>query len=124
MNDDKKMAFSDFEGTYHIMDTLHEERRQKLEEAGGCGDTVCGVLWDKGHRRGMEVHVLTTNAIIFIFNYMTGKLVTFKFARPGQVRQLFGKEDIVYGRVFEEAHLPSEVMQRAMFYKSNGWNNI
>lgn len=118
------MKFSDFEATYHIMDMLREERRKKLEEAGGCGNVVCGVYWDKGHPNGAEMHVLTTNAIIFVFNSISHKLVTFKFARPGQIRQLYGRTNVIDGTEFNEDCVPQEVLSRALFYKNNGWNNI
>lgn len=118
------MDFSDFNGTFHVMDEIHGERRRRLEEIGGCGETICGVLWDKGHERGVEVHVLTTNAIIFVFNYLSGNLVTFKFARPGQIRQLHGRKDIVNNRVFDSNKVEKSVMDKAKFYKDNGWNNI
>ena len=52
-------------------------------------------LVDKGHKDGQEVHVVTTNGIIFIYNFMKlfscsqNALVTILIARPNQVKRLY-----------------------------------
>ncbi len=52
-------------------------------------------LVDKGHKNGQEVHVVTTNGIIFIYNFMKlfscsqNALVTVLIARPNQVTRLY-----------------------------------
>lgn len=52
-------------------------------------------LVDKGHKDGQEIHVVTENGIIFIYNFMKlflhsqNALVTILIARPNQVERLY-----------------------------------
>ena len=51
-------------------------------------------LVDKGHRDGMEVHVVTKEGFIYVFNNMKlflgqNALVTILVARPNQVERLY-----------------------------------
>ena len=51
-------------------------------------------LVDKGHKDGMEVHVVTKTGLIFIFNNMKmalglPSLITVLIARPNQVKRLY-----------------------------------
>ncbi len=52
-------------------------------------------LVDKGHKDGQEVHIVTENGIIFIYNFMKlftcsqNALVTILIARPNQIERLY-----------------------------------
>lgn len=55
----------------------------------GDGYMVDGFIVDKGHRRGAEVHSLTSNGVIIIHNLTSGKLVTKLLARPQQIKRYY-----------------------------------
>lgn len=110
--------------TVHYTDEAHVRRQQAIDTMGGIGNPICWVYLDKGHYNGPEVHILTDNAIIIVVNYRTKRLVTTKFARPGQIRQLFGHLDLMNGRVFDAKHVPDYVFQRAIKYSRDGMNNL
>lgn len=86
---------------------VSDERRDRMERIArdiGFGRIVRMCLVDTRHRDGYEVHVLTSTAIVLVFNRETGKLVTALVARPGQVRRYyepFGEE------------VPEELLARA-----------
>lgn len=42
---------------------------------------------DKNHIDGLEIHVLTYNAEILVFNYETLRFITVMFARPRQAKR-------------------------------------
>jgi len=44
---------------------------------------------DKGHKNGSELHYVTFNGIIFIFNKNTKRLITVLIARPAQIERLY-----------------------------------
>lgn len=76
----------------------HYERRARILRIAktiGFGEVVRQCLVDTGHPAGREVHVLTSTAVILVFNEHTGRLVTALIARPGQVERYyepFGEE--------------------------------
>ena len=100
-----------------------QERDALIKENGGYGKAVAIIKVDKGHPAGPELHVLTTNAIIAVYNEYTRKLVTMKFARPGQIRQLTGKPNILdEGKPFYHWNIDHSIMKRAEYYEKNGMN--
>lgn len=50
---------------------------------------------DKGHKDGQELHIVTENGIIFIYNFMKlflhsqNALITILIARPNQIKRLY-----------------------------------
>ena len=56
-----------------------------IEELGGYGRDICSNVVDYGHRNGPERYVLTSNAIIKVYNAITGRHITDLIARPGQI---------------------------------------
>lgn len=44
---------------------------------------------DKGHPNGSEIHALTEQGVIYIFNKETGKLITCLIARPAQLARYY-----------------------------------
>lgn len=110
-----------------LTDHYAQERGSRdalIRQNGGYGKRIACIYWDKGHINGPEYHVLTDNAIIAVFNVRTKRLVTTKFARPGQIRQLDGKINLDdANHPFYHWNIPSAVMRRAEFYERNGMNN-
>lgn len=64
---------------------------------------------DKGHKNGDEYHVLTSNAMIVIYNVKTGKHITTLIARPEQLKR--------YG-----FNVPASVLQLAINHQLSGYN--
>lgn len=108
--------------TSHYDDEYHQRRQDLIDAYGGMGEPIAEVYMDKGHPNGPEVHILTDNAIIIVVNYRTKRLITTKFARPGQIRQLYGHLDLCNGRVFGEKYVPKYVLDRAIKYSREQLN--
>ena len=60
-------------------------REKFINEHLGDGHIVDEFVVDKGHPNGAERHCITSNAIIIIYNVISGKLVTKLLARPQQI---------------------------------------
>ena len=84
--------------------------REALIKQIGEGKVIKTVVVDKGHRNGPEVHKITDNAIIVIYNQRTGKLITKLIARPGQIK-----------RYYEEGKAPKEVLNKAYKHAKEGY---
>lgn len=72
---------------------------------------LCVFVVDKGHKNGAEIHVITENAVICIYNQRSKKFVTALIARPAQLER--------YGVI-----IPDFVIRRAMVHASMGYNEI
>jgi len=69
-----------------------KERCERLKEylsVKPLGELYDSFLVDKNHKNGYEVHVITDNGYIIIFNKRTGKCVTVLHARPGQLKRYY-----------------------------------
>ena len=64
-------------------------RENIINIIGGDGEKFKSYFWDRGHKNGPEVHIITTNAIILIYNYNTKKLITKLIARHSQLKRYF-----------------------------------
>lgn len=66
-------------------------RREKFIESflGGDGEVIDDFIVDRGHPKGPEMHRLTSNGIIIVYNLWSGKLVTRLIARPQQVKRYY-----------------------------------
>lgn len=53
------------------------------------GEVVDVFECDKHHKNGKELHVITSEGVVFILNARTKKLVTVLFARPAQVKRYY-----------------------------------
>lgn len=95
--------------------TLHFSRdrqdRENLIKQIGEGRVIKIVEVDKGHPNGPEIHKITDNAIVVIYNKRTGRLITKLIARPNQIR-----------RYFEEGKAPKELIKKAKEHQSKGYN--
>lgn len=84
------MSTSSFNQTQHFI-SKRLDRYQAYLDLGLLNDIrfVDGFLVDKGHIDGMEFHCITPEAIIFIFNNHTLRLITIKGARGGQISRYY-----------------------------------
>lgn len=91
------------------------ERAKILEELKApilsVGGKLCIFIVDKGHKNGAEIHVITENGIINIYNRHSKKYVTGLIARPGQLMR--------YGVV-----IPDFVIRRAEAHVALHYNKI
>lgn len=53
------------------------------------GHVIDGFIVDKGHKNGAEVHSLTDNGIIIVYNLHSGVLVTKLIAREQQIKRYY-----------------------------------
>lgn len=79
----------------HMANNDRNNRRVVAASLDKKAHVVASFLVDKGHKDGQEVHVVTNNGIIYVFNHMKlflgahNALVTILIARPNQVERLF-----------------------------------
>ena len=66
-------------------------------------------LVDKGHAKGREIHVITKNAILLIFNEKTLKLVTVFKPRKKQVQRLYKQSEL---------DVPIEILKKTIDWES------
>lgn len=95
--------------TFHF--TRDRQDREALIRQIGQGKVIKTVVVDKGHPNGPEVHKITDNAIVVIYNEKTGKLITKLIARPNQIK-----------RYYEEGKAPKEVLDKAFSHMKKGYN--
>ena len=91
--------------------TRDRQDRETLIKEIGSGKVVKRVVVDRGHRNGPEIHEITDNAIVNIYNQRTKKLITKLIARPNQIR-----------RYYEEGKAPKEILDKAYEYMKKGYN--
>ena len=72
---------------------------------------LCIFTVDKGHKNGAEIHVITENGVIHIYNKNSKKYVTGLIARPGQLTR--------YGVI-----IPDFVIRRAEAHVALHYNEI
>jgi hypothetical protein len=91
--------------------TRDRQDRENLIKEIGSGKVVKRVVIDRGHRNGPEIHEVTDNAIVNIYNQRTGKLITKLIARPNQIK-----------RYYEEGKAPKEILNKAYDHMKKGYN--
>ena len=77
---------------YHIDNkTLHltEERQKRLELYQDNAVFFHGFIVDKDHKNGLEVHFISEQGVIYIFNMNSTKFITTLNARPQQIKRYF-----------------------------------
>lgn len=67
--------------------------RDEVIQYIGAGEPYATFIWDRGHKDGLEKHVLTTTGLIYIYNLRSGRLITVLIARPGQVKRYYPNGD-------------------------------
>lgn len=75
--------------TNHYKNQRHEREKFIEECLGGDGRVIDTFVADKGHKDGLEVHQITDNGIIIIYNALSGKLCTKLIARPQQIKRYY-----------------------------------
>ena len=68
---------------------LERKEREALIQQIGVGKPVAKFKWDRGHKDGPEIHVITDTAMIIIYNAITNRHCTTLIARPGQIRRYY-----------------------------------
>ena len=93
-------------------------REKFIDEYLGNGRVVDEFIVDRGHPNGAERHCITDNAIIIIYNVISGKLVTKLLARPQQIKRYYEST----GR----KHPPEydDIIELAYQHQCLGYNNI
>lgn len=74
-------------GSHTIHIDLERQNRLKLISKEHKIDKI--FLVDKGHKHGKELHIITTQSCILIFNYESKRFITVLFARPNQLIRLY-----------------------------------
>lgn len=91
------------------------ERAKVLEELKApilsVNGKLCIFTVDKGHKNGAEIHVITENGVINIYNRNSKKYITGLIARPGQLMR--------YG-----VTIPDSVLEKARVHVSMDYNKI
>lgn len=72
---------------------------------------LCIFIVDKGHKDGKEIHVITENGIIHIYNQHSKRYITGLIARPAQLMR--------YG-----VSIPDNVIKKASIHVSMHYNEI
>lgn len=70
---------------------IDRKEREELIQKIGIGKPIIRFKWDRGHKDGPEIHVITDTAMILIYNAITGRHCTTLIARPGQIKRYFDK---------------------------------
>ena len=92
-----------------------KDRIDFIKNVIGMGKVADAFLVDKGHKNGAEIHTVTTNGIIIIWNYHTHKLITLLVARPQQIKRYY----IQYNKP-----IPMDIVNIAYEHYLKGWHNI
>lgn len=90
-------------------------RINAIKELIGFGKPVCGFKVDNHHRNGAEYHLITTTALILVFNYNSKKLVTVLIARPRQIRRYYEGTEVT---------APAELLNLAREHQLAGYNHL
>lgn len=83
---------------------------------GGNGKIVDSFIVNKGHKDGIELHCVTSNALIIIYNVNSRKLVTKLIARPQQIKR--------YYMHTRKKDAPEELLMMAKEHQIMGFNNL
>ena len=90
-------------------------RINAIRELIGFGKPVRGFKVDNHHRNGAEYHLITSTALILIFNFRTKKLITVLIARPAQIYRY-------YDNLTENA--PEEIVNLAREHQRKNYNYL
>ena len=69
--------------------TERKRRIKTIMKIGGKGKILDTFLVDRKHRCGLELHALTSNGIIIIYNAKTRTMITNLIARPAQIKRYY-----------------------------------
>lgn len=94
--------------------TKDRKAREELIQQIGEGTPVKEVRVDRGHRNGAEIHMISSTAIITIYNERTKKMVTRLIARPGQIRRYYNENETI----------PTDLLALAKEHTRNKYNEV
>lgn len=80
VNDDIVKYFNSSENTHHIS-------VRKYRDVIDDDKILYGYEINNNHRNGNEIHLVSENSLIYIYNKDTYKHITILIARPGQIRR-------------------------------------
>lgn len=102
----------------HYQNQRNERERFIDECLGGDGRVIDSFIVDKGHKDGIERHEITDNAIIIIYNVVSGKLVSKLIARPFQIKRYYKST----GRRYPKGY--KRILALAEQHKILGYNDL
>lgn len=82
---------------------------------GGNGKIIDTFIVDKKHKNGKELHCVTNNGLIIIYNVNTQKMVTKLIARPWQIKRLY---------MHTKKNPPKELLELCREHNIMGFNEI
>ena len=85
--------FSTDRMTQHLIDRLERLKIYRDDEV-----FLHGFIVDKQHKNGLEVHIISENGLIYIFNLHTRKFITVLNGRPQQIKRYFQQLDLKIDR--------------------------
>lgn len=96
--------------------TERQQRDEIIKKIGSApilsiNGKLCVFIVDKGHRNGAEIHVITENGLIYIYNQHSKKFITALIARPAQLLR--------YG-----VNIPKKILDKAKEHQIKGYNEI
>jgi hypothetical protein len=94
-------------------DADRNDRQYYIDLLGGDGNIITKFYVDRNHADGPEIHCITDNAIIIIYNALTNKLVTKLIARPGQIK-----------RYYKGTYPPKYLLDLAYEHLLGGYNEV
>jgi hypothetical protein len=100
--------------TQHLLDSRLFRVNKAIEVNEDAEIDKC-FLVDRGHRNGKELHFVTSNGCIFIFNQNTMRFITAYMARPNQVARLYEASNLIP---------PISALRRCTYYVDKGFNLI
>lgn len=85
------------------------------EHLGGNGKIVDSFIVDKGHKNGAELHCVTDNGIIIVYNVNSRKMVTKLIARPQQIERYY---------MHTKKNPPRELLELCREHQRMGYNYL
>ena len=89
--------------------------RTELVNSFGKLHRIDGFEVDKGHKNGNEIHIVSKEGVIEIYNKATGKHVTDLIARPQQVKRYYEATSTV---------VPIDVVREARDHERKQYNCV
>lgn len=65
----------------------HAQRMEIYRKHLKKGHVVSMQVVDKGHRNGLEKHVIHSNRLVYVYNLKSEKFITMLYARDGQLKR-------------------------------------
>lgn len=96
--------------------TNDRQSRNRLIKQIGIGKPVDRFYIDRGHKDGTEIHVITSTALILIYNQRTHRFITALIARPAQIERYYINDSF--------KAMPEDVYRLAVEHIKLGYNQM